>query len=226
MKRPRSVPVVLLDTLAQAPGGLRRLLRGGDRPVVAGVAGGSLAALAGTGALVAVFLWPSAPPAPAGGPAPPATAAGSTTGHAGGSAQAPSSAPPSPSPSASTRAAPGTSAPSRGATPVPLTARFARGNDGLAGYPATIAVTNPGTVPVTGWTVTLTLPRSTLTVTDVSGATVTRDGAVWTFVPDSGTAQVGGGRSVTVSFRVNGAALLDATPTACTVDGRPCEGVG
>jgi hypothetical protein len=135
-------------------------------------------------------------------------------------------------PSASTKPAPGTSAASTGSTarttaPVPLTARYTKGADGgLAGYAATVAVTNPGTAPVTGWTVTLTLPRTTLDITDVRGASVTRDGAVWAFIPDSTTAQVGAGRSVTVSFRVSGAALLDATPTACTVDGRPCQGVG
>ncbi|GAA2642432.1 hypothetical protein GCM10010399_90460 [Dactylosporangium fulvum] len=55
---------------------------------------------------------------------------------------------------------------------------------------------------------------------------MTRDGAVWTFVPDSASRRPAGGRSVTVSFRVNGAALLDMTPTACTIDGRPCAGVG
>jgi hypothetical protein len=223
------MPVMVLDRLANAPGALGRLLRGSNGPVVVGVTAGVLATVLGTAVLVAAFLWPSGRPAPAAGSPPSAAAPPSAGGHSGGSAQQVPSASVSASPSASTKPAPGTSGAggSRTTAPVPLTARFTKGADGgLAAYPATVAVSNPGTAPVTGWTVVLTLPRSTLNVTDVSGATVTRDGAVWTFIPDSGAVQVAGGRSVTVSFRVSGAALLDATPTACTIDGRPCQGLG
>ncbi|WP_432827452.1 cellulose binding domain-containing protein [Dactylosporangium sp. CA-092794] len=214
---------------------LTALLRRPDRKLVLGVGGGVLATLLGTAVLVAAFLWPSGPaetPAEAGsassaGPAPgPATGGG----QAGTAGQGLGSISPGASPPASSRPAPGSSGPgagtSRPAAPVPLTARFAKGADGgLAGYSASIAVANPGTVAVNGWTAKLTLPRNSLSVTEVSGATVTHDGSVWTFVPTADTAQVTGGRTVTVSFRVSGAALLDATPTACTIDGNPCQGL-
>jgi hypothetical protein len=220
------MPVMMLDKLANAPGGLRRLLRGADMSVVLGLIAGAFATLLGTAVLVAAFVWPSVRSTPAAGSPP------SAAGHPGGSAQHVPSASVTASPSRSPKPTPVTSTPStssgsRTAAPVPLTARFTKGADGgLAGYQATVAITNPGTAPVSGWTVTLTLPRSTLNVTDVAGATVTRDGAVWTFVPVASTAQVGAGRPVTVSFRVSGAALLDATPVACAIDGRPCQGVG
>ncbi|WP_327003173.1 cellulose-binding domain-containing protein [Dactylosporangium sp. NBC_01737] len=218
------MPVMVLDKLANAPGGLRRLLRGADTSVVLGLIAGAFATLLGTAVLVAAFVWPPAPSTSAAAGSPPSAA-----GHPGGSAQHIPSASVTASPSRSTKPTPGTSTSSgsRTAAPVPLTARFTKGADGgLAGYQATVAITNPGTAPVSGWTVTLTLPRSTLNVTDVDGATVTRDGAVWTFIPVSTTAQVAAGRQVTVSFRVSGAALLDATPTGCAIDGRPCQGVG
>ena len=217
------MPVMVLDKLANAPGGLRRLLRGADMSVVLGLIAGAFATLLGTAVLVAAFVWPPVRSTPAAGSPP------SVPGHPRGSAQHVPSASVTASPSRSTKPTPGTSisSGSRTAAPVPLTARFTKGADGgLAGYQATVAITNPGTAPVSGWTVTLTLPRSTLNVTDVDGATVTRDGAVWTFIPVSTTAQVAAGRSVTVSFRVSGAALLDATPTACAIDGRSCQGVG
>ncbi|HTJ39456.1 MAG TPA: cellulose binding domain-containing protein [Dactylosporangium sp.] len=215
----RSTPVALLDACTAGIGALRR----------AGLGGGALATVsvtvAGTGALVAGFLWPSAVPEPAAG-APQVAAAGPTSaGHPGAISQQMGSAAAPPSSAAPSRSA--SSAPVRTAAPVPLTARFARGADGgLAGYSATITVANPGAAAASGWTVTLTLPRSSLSVTDVSGATVTRDGAVWTFIPTADTAKVGPAASVTVSFRVSGAALLDATPTACRIDANPCQGVG
>jgi hypothetical protein len=31
---------------------------------------------------------------------------------------------------------------------------------------------------------------------------------------------------VSVSFQVNGAAVFDATPTACTINGQACTGLG
>jgi hypothetical protein len=199
-----------------------------------GVAAGVAATLLGAALLVAAFLWPSGPVAPAAAGEPPASSAAGTAAArdgiaagAGAGSVAPTSAGPSASatPGRGTPATSGSPAPRTTAAAVPLTARFAKHSDGLAGYAATITVTNPGGGPASGWTVQLTLPRSTLSVTDVSGATATQNGAVWTFVPNADTAQVGAGRSVAVGFRVSGAALLDGSPTACTIDGRGCQGL-
>jgi hypothetical protein len=76
-----------------------------------------------------------------------------------------------------------------------------------------------------GWLLTVTLPRSTLRVAKVTGATARQDGATWTFTPDGSTAKVPPGGSVNVSFEVQGATLIAASPTACTIDGRACEGL-
>jgi hypothetical protein len=221
----RSLPVIVLDRLARA-------LRGRDRSVLLGVTAGALATLLGTAVLVAAFLWPADAASPAADTSPSTGAAAPGAAQLAGPVPGPASpsaasSGASPGTSPSSKPAPGTTGASRTVAPVPLTARFAKGSDaGLASYAATATIANPGPAAVTGWTMRLTLPRNTLTVSDVSGATVTRDGAVWTFVPDAGTARVNAGGAVTVSFRVGGAALLDATPTACTIDGNPCQGVG
>jgi cellulose binding protein with CBM2 domain len=225
----RSVGVVVLDTLSGIFDGVRRVF-GGERSVVPGVVVGSLATLVGTAALVVAFLWSPSSSAPVADSGPSTGTSGSADGgHPAASAQqAPSvtAAATSPTPTVS-KSAPGTtpaSNPRTDPSPLPLTARFASQDAGLAGYSGSVTVTNPGAVPVNGWTVVITLPRSTLTVSGVTGASVRRDGATWYFTPDQGNAQVAGGKSVTVTFRVNGAALLDAAPTGCTIDGRRCEG--
>jgi hypothetical protein len=112
-------------------------------------------------------------------------------------------------------------------TPAPLTARYAptQGGQALLSYRATVTIANPGARPTAGWLLTITLPRPTLTITDVSGATVRQDDSTWTFTPDAGTAAVPAGGTMQISFQVRGATLVSAAPTACTIDGRPCDGV-
>lgn len=87
-----------------------------------------------------------------------------------------------------------------------------------------MTITNPGSVPVPQWTLTVTLPRESLRVSAVEGARVSRSGAVWTFVPDGSAGQVPGSASVTVTFRVNGSPA-GAAPEACAVDGAACTGL-
>lgn len=114
------------------------------------------------------------------------------------------------------------------ATPKPLAARYATTEGGqalLVGYRATVTVTNPGATAVRGWRVTVTLPRKTLTVAEVSGAVAKQDGTTWTFTPAESTTTVPPGGSIQVSFRVGGATLADAAPTGCTIDGRACQGL-
>ncbi|GIE29514.1 hypothetical protein Ait01nite_025590 [Actinoplanes italicus] len=93
---------------------------------------------------------------------------------------------------------------------------------GLLGYRTEVTVANPGAASRTGWTVTVTLPRSTLWINEVKGATATQQDAVWTFVPDGTTAAVAPGEQVTFSFEVHGATLIDAAPEDCRIDGTPC----
>jgi hypothetical protein len=108
--------------------------------------------------------------------------------------------------------------------PVPLAAAYTTTPYvvGLLGYRTEVTVTNPGPAARDGWTLTVTLPRDTLWINQVEGATVTRQEAVWTFVPDSATRAIPAGQQVTISFEVHGATLLDAAPAACRIDDTPC----
>lgn len=124
-------------------------------------------------------------------------------------------------------AAPGTDSAAPPAAAVPLTARYATagGGTGLLGYTAEVTIGNPGVTRHDGWRLTLTLPRDTLQVAQVSGAVARQDGATWTFEPDTTTRSVPASRTVLISFEVQGATLLGAAPTDCRIDGLPCSGI-
>ncbi|WP_444947533.1 cellulose binding domain-containing protein [Micromonospora ureilytica] len=109
-------------------------------------------------------------------------------------------------------------------TPAALGADFAITDNALLSYGATVTISNPGSVPAPRWTLVITLPRESLGVSGVEGAQASRDGAVWTFVPDTNSGQVPGSASVRVTFRVNGS-LTGSAPKACTIDGAACSGV-
>lgn len=134
-------------------------------------------------------------------------------------------------PSASASAVPGVSgsgsasvAPIPETATVPLAARLTTTPHvaGLLGYEVTVAVTNPGSAPRDGWQLTVTLPRETLVVTQVSGATAEQDGGAWTFTPDGSTAHLPPGGQAQVTFEVRGATLVNAGPQDCRIDGNPC----
>jgi hypothetical protein len=107
----------------------------------------------------------------------------------------------------------------------PLTARYTTSSVlvGLLGYRVTATVTNPGARAHQGWQLVITLPRQTLVVAAVSGATATQSGSTWTFTPDDTTSRVPAGKSVTIAFDVRGATLLNGAPTSCQIDGAPCD---
>ncbi|MFE9188029.1 cellulose binding domain-containing protein [Micromonospora sp. NPDC007208] len=109
-------------------------------------------------------------------------------------------------------------------TPAALGADFAITDNALLSYGATVTINNPGSVPAPRWTLVVTLPRESLAVSGVEGAQASRDGAVWTFVPEANTGQVPGNASVRVTFRVNGS-LTGSAPKACTIDGVACSGL-
>jgi hypothetical protein len=117
-----------------------------------------------------------------------------------------------------------TPSPGRSEAPAPLAAAYTTTPYvvGLLGYRTEVTVANPGPASRKGWTLTVTLPRSTLWINEVEGATVTRREAVWTFVPDATTAAIAAGEQVGISFEVHGATLLDAAPADCRIDGAPC----
>ncbi|MFG1867089.1 cellulose binding domain-containing protein [Micromonospora arborensis] len=123
---------------------------------------------------------------------------------------------------ASTRPTPtGSTAPPAAA---PLNAEFTIADNALLSYGAAVTISNPGSVSVPQWTLTVTLPRESLRVSAVEGARASRDGAVWTFVPDGSAGQVPGSASVRVTFRVNGS-VAGSAPEACTIDGAACTGL-
>ncbi|MGQ5261375.1 cellulose binding domain-containing protein [Micromonospora sp. ZYX-F-536] len=136
----------------------------------------------------------------------------------------PPPATPTAEPSTSTHASPPSTASTASPTPAPLRADFAIAENALLSYGAAVTISNPGPVPVTEWTLVVTLPRDSLRVSSVEGARASQDGAVWTFVPDGSAGQVPGSASVRVTFRVNGSTVGSA-PTACTVNGAACAGL-
>jgi hypothetical protein len=235
----RTLPVAVLDLLLAGVAAVRRLFRRvvrllpvgrGDRVTATVIVAAALVVVIGTGVLIVALLRTSDQLAPL-GVAPPPTpvvegTAGSGSDSASGSAtppaSSPSAVPPTEPPAGPPRSTPRPPVPRSPAPPPTLTARYATEQVTLLNYTASVAVTNPGPGPATGWTLTITLPRSTQAVGEVSGATASRDGTTWTFVPDQATRRVPAGGSVQVRFRVDGA-LFDSAPTACTINGRSCE---
>jgi len=107
-----------------------------------------------------------------------------------------------------------------------LSATYAAANgSGLLGYRATVTLDARGPGPSSDWRLAITLPRPTLQIAAVSGATVERAGAVWTFTPDDSTRRIAAGASATIAFEVRGATLVDAQPTDCRIDGKTCSGL-
>ncbi|WP_433729435.1 cellulose binding domain-containing protein [Actinoplanes sp. CA-051413] len=241
---PRSLVVVLLDGVLRLVAAVHsgatptpKVREAGGRRGVGRylLVAGVVAALAGTALLVVMLVR-----APDGGTPPPDRAAAlpglasrtaqpsvavTMTPGALGTTATPSSARSGPA-TATTRPAPSVSAkvPITENAPVPLTASYRTSSvtAGLLGYRMAVTVDNPGTSAKDGWTVTVTLPRSTLRVSGVSGATAAQDGSVWTFTPDAATSRVPAGGSVELAFEVQGATLIDATPQDCRIDGNRC----
>jgi hypothetical protein len=242
----RSLVVVLLDGVLRlfaavqaGPTPTPKVREAGGRPGVGRyvLLTGVLAALAGTAVLVVVLVRTPGDPTPP--PDPAAALPGLRSRPAGPSAagSAAPSGPGSPATSSLGKAATATSpatpvsslsavpgAPITESTQVPLTASYqtASATAGLLGYQMTVTVANPGTTPTNGWTLIVTLPRPTLLVSGVSGATAAQNGSVWTFTPTATTSRVPAGGSVKVVFGVHGATLIDAAPQDCRIDGNRC----
>ena len=248
-KERRSLMVMLLDAAmrlaiaAQAKPEPKVVVAGKSRRARVGwLALGVLLAVAGTAVVVGALLngsdeLSSLPPhapgrASVADPAPSAMRSASVT-DAPLSAGATPTATATPTAPASSGRAPASAGSQResavppGSEVVPLTARYAatEGGTGLLSYRAGVTISNPGPIATEGWQLTLQLPRPTLTIARVSGATASQDGKVWTFVPDATTGTVAAGGSVLVSFEVRGATLLAAAPEDCRIDDRQCASI-
>jgi len=242
----RSPTVVLLDAMlglvtavqtgnlpgrrrpAERPAGPRRaglpwliagvlVVAGGTTILIGALMGapGSLIALPGSGE-------PAPPPAPVTSIAAPAATTTSRVA-AGPSASVPAAP-------AVSHAAGGPAATSPAGRPSAsgggrLTGAYAAANTGLLGYRATVTLDAKGPGPSTDWRLTITLPRPTLQIAAVTGATVERAGAVWTFTPDDSTRRIAAGASAAIAFEVRGATLVDARPTDCRVNEVTCSGL-
>jgi hypothetical protein len=234
---PRTLPVALLDLLlaavAAVRGSIRRLARVvpgrlGERLLAVVVVGTALGVLVGTGLLVVALLRAPDQLAPLGVAAPPSPPAEAIPDGgpepAGAAATPPATSPLPPTPKRTTDPPRDTREPTAPppASPAALVASYATENVTLLNYTVAVTISNPGRGPVSDWTLVITLPRRTQAVAQVEGAETSRDGATWTFVPSAKTRRVPAGGAVQVRFRVDGA-LLDAAPTACTINGAPCR---
>jgi uncharacterized protein YndB with AHSA1/START domain len=196
----------------------------GNRARAVAVGAALLLALALILAIVAAatIMHPAADPQVGGGPDGPA-------GYAELPGRPQLSTSPSGSRSPSTAPGPlGASAASAAPGAAPLAATYRQEAAHLGGYTGRVTLTNPGQTPVDGWTVVMTIPMAVSlpilgsNVRVLGGASHRQDGETVTFTPASETRLVGPGASVSFTFEVDGL----AKPTACTVDGRACSGIG
>jgi uncharacterized protein YndB with AHSA1/START domain len=234
-------------TEAHQPGRAGRLARGAGRLVAAGwrrmcevprsperrsqaVAAGAAALL--LLAMVALLVGRATevqPPDPpqVGGAAPPpfqaslpapatarATSPAATGPTAATGSAAPSAAAPSASGSATTRSALTPAKPT-------LSASYETEEVRLSSYAGAITIHNPTGRTIQDWTIKITLPPLDLRVRDVEGATATTVHNEVTLTPVAATRELGVGASVKVRFQVDGL----GQPTACSIDGQPCEGI-
>ncbi|MEV6304106.1 cellulose binding domain-containing protein [Actinoplanes sp. NPDC051861] len=241
--RPRRSPtVVLLDSLLRAvtavqTGNLPGRREPGAPPrrtaplwLLAGVLGtaGGVILLIGVlvgapGGLIDLPLPGKAAPAP---PVVESLGPAATTQQAPSARPSATSAKPSPSASPSlTSAVPAPSSPAGTAGNVLTAAYTAANGSGLLGYRATVTLTAEGTGPSRDWRLSITLPRATLQIGGVQGATAEQDGAVWTLTPQDATRTVTPGTPVVITFDVRGATLVDSQPTGCQVNDEPCTGL-
>lgn len=99
------------------------------------------------------------------------------------------------------------------------TASFDRTTQWETGYDARWTVTNTGSTPLQGWTVTWTFPEGTSTSTLWDGA-LTRDGNRYTVTNAGWNGTLAPGASTSFGFSARGT----GDPIDCRVNGSPCDG--
>ena len=243
----RSASVVLLDAMlglvtAVQTGNLPGRAKPGARRVgLTWLLAGVLVVAGGTAVLIGALMrapggLTDLPPGDRAAPAPPPSSPAvsslaapvATTKSRASASVTPSTSGPASAASPTGTAVAGAAPPVASATSAGshLTAAYAAANgSGLLGYRATVTLAAQGPAASTDWRLTVTLPRATLQIAAVDGATVAHDGAVWTFTPTGETNRIAAGASAVIAFEVRGATLVDAQPTDCRVGDETCAGL-
>jgi hypothetical protein len=241
--RRHRLPLVVIAaalSVVAAGGAGYALLRGDPDQTTASSAPGTVTSAAPDSAPgLGNRLLPDGDPVATTAPAPPAAtptartatsapAGSATTAPHGSASAAPSSAPTTAttSPAASAAPSPPTSSPTppapvaiAPATPLTAAYSFTIDDDALTGYVGSVRVANPRSTAAS-WSVQLTVRGGDRLTVESGDVTASRDGVDVTFRP-SGDAEIPARGSVTFSFAVNG--TLDALPSRCAVNGKPCS---
>ena len=106
----------------------------------------------------------------------------------------------------------------------PLQAAYQAVSSWGTGYTGQYTISNPGTAPVTGWTLSFALPQGT-SVTSLWDGTYTNEGGQVTVTNDAWDATVQPGEAVTVGF-VTASSGTPGQPANCTINGAACEAGG
>ncbi|HEY3606705.1 MAG TPA: cellulose binding domain-containing protein [Pseudonocardiaceae bacterium] len=118
----------------------------------------------------------------------------------------------------------GTAAPTNAAaasTPLP-TAVFAKTSDWGTGFSGSFTITNAMPVTMNSWAVGFTLP-ATEKVTSLWDGTLTTSGTTYTATNASYNAPLAPGATATFGFNAS-VSGTEASPSACTLNGNPCDG--
>ncbi len=106
---------------------------------------------------------------------------------------------------------------------IPLpTAVFARTSDWGTGFSGSYTITNGMSVTMNTWSVSFTLP-ATEKVTSLWDGTLTTSGNTYTATNKSYNAPLAPGATATFGFNAS-AGGTEADPSACTLNGNPCDG--
>jgi hypothetical protein len=107
---------------------------------------------------------------------------------------------------------------------IPLQAAYQAVSSWGTGYSGQYTITNTGTAPVTGWTLSFSLPQGT-NVTSLWDGTYTAKGGQVTVTNAAWDATVQPGKAVTVGF-VTASSGTAGQPANCTINGSACQAGG
>jgi Cellulose binding domain len=106
----------------------------------------------------------------------------------------------------------------------PLAAGYQAGTSWGTGYSGQYTISNDGTAPVTGWTLSFTLPTGT-TLTSLWDGSYTDSAGQVTVTNDGWDATLAPGGTATVGFETESSGTA-GQPTDCTINGASCQGGG
>jgi hypothetical protein len=108
------------------------------------------------------------------------------------------------------------------ATPQLPTAVYSKTSDWGSGFQAQYVITNPMSVLLNTWSLQFSLP-ATEKVTSMWGGTDTASGTTHTVVAQSYDTTIAAGASITIGFDASYSGTY-ADPSACALNGDPCDG--